>query len=91
MARAVCRQYRTNVGHNVDNLDPFLNVPLAAKVCFNLAGLQFSFQVDKFQDVLMYTDGGVGPLLSALCGFLWFVKVRPTSSLPRARRLLRMT
>ena len=82
----MCRQYRTNIGHDVANLDPYLNVPLAAKVCYGVAGLPFSFQVDKFEDINTYTHGGVGPLLSALCGFLWFVKERPASSHPPTAR-----
>jgi hypothetical protein len=55
-------------------------VPLAAKVCLNFAGLAFSFQTDAFQDILDYSTDGVGPLLCALCGFMWFVQVRPISS-----------
>jgi hypothetical protein len=39
-------------------VDPYSNVPLAARVCYNVAGLQFSFQVDKFQDILKYTERG---------------------------------
>ena len=64
-----------NIGHDIANMDPVTNVPLAARVCYNMAGLSFSFQTDKFQDILGYTEGNVGPLLSALCGFMWFVKV----------------
>ena len=64
-------------------MDPYTNVPLAARVCYHVAGLQFSFQTDKFQDIVDYTDGNLGPLLSALCGYCWFVKV---SSRPRAQR-----
>lgn len=81
-ARAVCRQYRVNVAHALENVDPLTNVPLAAKVCHNMAGIPFSFQVDKFQDIVKYTQGDVGSLLCGLCGFMWFVKVRPTSAWP---------
>ena len=63
-------------------MDPYTNVPLAARVCYDVAGLQFSFQTDKFQDIVDYMDGNLGPLLSALCGYCWFVKV---SCRPRAR------
>ena len=69
-----------NVAHDLKNVDPVTNVPLAARVCYNVAGLQFSFQADTFQDILGYQAGGavgVGPLLSALCAFMWFTKVRP--------------
>ncbi len=69
------RSYRANVGHDLGNVDPYTNVPLAARVCYDVAGLQFSFQTDKFQDIVDYMDGNLGPLLSALCGFCWFVKV----------------
>ena len=64
------------MAHNLQNVDPVTNVPLAAQVCYNVAGLQFSFQTDTFQDILSYQ--GVGPLLSALCAFMWFTKVRPS-------------
>jgi hypothetical protein len=64
-----------NVGHDIANMDPVTNVPLAARVCYNMAGLPFSFQTDKFQDILGYTEGNVGPLLATLCGFMWLVKV----------------
>ncbi len=76
----MCRAWRVNVAHNLENVDPVTNVPLAARVCYNVAGLQFSFQTDTFQDILSYQAGGagvVGPLLSALCAFMWFTKVRP--------------
>ncbi len=69
-----------NVAHDLKNVDPVTNVPLAAQVCYNVAGLQFSFQADAFQDILRFQAGGVvgvGPLLSALCAFMWFTKVRP--------------
>jgi hypothetical protein len=69
-----------NVAHDLKNVDPVTNVPLAAQVCYNVAGLQFSFQADTFQDILRFQAGGVvgvGPLLSALCAFMWFTKVRP--------------
>ena len=45
-----------------------------------MAGIPFSFQVDKFQDIVKYTQGNVGSLLCGLCGFMWFVKVRPISA-----------
>jgi hypothetical protein len=85
-ARAVCRQYRANVAHTLENVDPTTNVPLAAKVCYNMAGIPFSFQVDKFQDIVKYTQGDVGSLLCGLCGFMWFVKVRPISARPHVKR-----
>ncbi len=70
-------------------------MPLAARVCYDVAGLQFSFQTDKFQDIVDYTDGNLGPLLSALCGYCWFVKVscphtptaRPPISTSRTARV----
>jgi hypothetical protein len=68
------------VAHDIKNVDPVTNVPLAAQVCYNVAGLQFSLQADTFQDIVGYQVGGdvgVGPLLSALCAFMWFTKVRP--------------
>jgi hypothetical protein len=77
---AVCREWRVNVAHDLKNVNPVTNVPLAAQVCYNVAGLQFSFQADTFQDISKYQAGGdvgVGPLLSALCAFMWFTKVRP--------------
>jgi hypothetical protein len=64
-------------------------VPLAARVCYNVAGLQFDFQTDTFQDILSYQAGGavgVGPLLSALCAFMWFTKVRPPPRSEHSRR-----
>ncbi len=76
----MCRAWRVNVAHDLENVDPVTNVPLAARVCYNVAGLQFSFQTDTFQDILKYQAGDagvVGPLLSALCAFMWFTKVRP--------------
>ncbi len=79
-ARAVCREYRATVAHSLENVDPLTNVPLAAKVCYNMAGIEFSFQVDTFQEIVQYTEGDVGALLSGLCGFIWFVKVRPISA-----------
>ena len=81
----MCRAYRTNVGHDIGNVDPYTDVPLVARVCYNVAGLQFSFQTDKFQDIVSYMDGNLGPLLCALCGYCWFVKV---SCRPRAHRPL---
>ena len=77
----LCRAWRINVAHDLKNVDPVTDVPLAAQVCYNVAGLQFSFQTDTFQDILSYQAGGavgVGPLLSALCAFMWFTKVRPS-------------
>ena len=74
----VSRVWRMNVAHDLKNLDPVTNVPLAAQVCYNVAGLQFSFQADTFQDILSYQAGGAGPLLSVLCAFMWFTKVRPS-------------
>ena len=50
-------------------------MPLAARVCYDVKGLQFSFQADKFQDIVKYTDGNLGPLLAVLCGYCWFAKV----------------
>jgi hypothetical protein len=76
-----CRSWRINVAHDLKNIDPITNVPLAAQVCYNVAGLQFSFQTDTFQDILDYQAGGsvgAGPLLSALCAFMWFMKVLPS-------------
>ncbi len=70
------REWRANVAHDLVNVDPVTNVPLAARVCYNIAGLPFSFQVTKFQDIVSYQDSNVGPLLSALCAFMWFTKVR---------------
>ena len=55
-------------------MDPYTDVPLSARVCYDVAGLPFSFQTEKFQEIVDYTDGSLGPLLSALCGFCWFVK-----------------
>ena len=81
-SHSVCRDWRVNVAHDLKNVDPVTNVPLAARVCYDVAGLQFSFQTDKFQDIVDYMDGNLGPLLSALCGYCWFVKV---SCRPRAR------
>ena len=71
-----CRAWRINVAHDLKNVDPVTNVPLAARVCYNVAGLPFSFQADAFQDILDYQAGGAGPLLSVLCAFMWFRKVR---------------
>ena len=71
-----CRAWRINVAHDLKNVDPVTNVPLAARVCYNVAGLPFSFQADAFQDILDYQAGGAGPLLSVLCAFMWFTKVR---------------
>jgi hypothetical protein len=68
-----------SVAHDPKNVDPVTNVPLAAQVCYNVAGLQLSFQADAFQGILSYQAGGavgVGPLLSALCAFMWLTKVR---------------
>ena len=87
----MCRAWRINVAHDLRNVNPETNVPLAAQVCYNVAGLQFSFQADTFQDILSYQAGGglgVGPLLSALCAFMWFTKVRPPPHDEHLRRLL---
>ena len=78
--QSACRAWRINVAHDLKNVDPVTDVPLAAQVCYNVAGLQFSVQADTFQNILSYQAGGdvgVGPLLSALCAFMWFTKVRP--------------
>ena len=78
----MCRAWRINVAHDLKNVDPVTKVPLAAQVCYDVAGLQFSFQADTFQNILRYQAGGavgVGPLLSALCAFMWFTRVRPPS------------
>jgi hypothetical protein len=72
----VCREWRSNVAHDLKNVDPVTNVPLAVKVCYNVAGLQFSFQASKFKDIGDYQSSGAGPLLSALCAFMWLTKVR---------------
>ena len=64
------------VAHSLGNVDPITSVPLAARVCYQEAGLPFSFQVDALSDILDYKERFTGALLSALCGFLWFVKVR---------------
>ena len=88
-SHSVCRDWRVNVAHHLKNVDPVTNVPLAARVCYNVAGLQFKFQADTFQNILSYQVGGVGgvgPLLSALCAFMWFTKVRPPPRDARSRR-----
>ena len=72
----VCRAFRMDVAHNLGSVDPITSVPLAARVCYQEAGLPFSFQVDALSDILDYKERFTGALLSALCGFLWFVKVR---------------
>ena len=72
-----CRSWRVNVAHDLSNVDPVTNVPLAAQVCYNVAGLPYSFQADRFQDILKYQAGDAGALLSSLCAFMWFTKVRP--------------
>ena len=90
LSPTVCRAWRIGVAHDLKNVDPVTNVPLAARVCYNVAGLQFSFQTDTFQDILKYQAGGalgVGPLLSALCAFTWFTKVRPPPHSEHSRRL----
>ena len=66
-------------------MDPYTDVPLAARVCYEMAGLPFSFQTDKFQEIVDYTDGSLGSLLSSLCGFCWFVKVSRPPARPPAR------
>jgi hypothetical protein len=79
-APTLCRAWRINVAHDLKNVDPVTDVPLAAQVCYNVAGLQFSVQADTFQNILSYQAGdavGAGPLLSALCAFMWFTKVPP--------------
>ena len=89
-SHSVCRDWRVNVAHDLKNVDPATNVPLAARVCYNVAGLQFSFQADTFQNILKYQNGGVvgvGPLLSALCAFMWFTKVPPPPRDAHSRRL----
>ena len=88
-SHSVCRDWRVNVAHDLKNVDPVTNVPLAARVCYNVAGLQFLFQADTFQDILDYQAGGsvgVGSLLSALCAFMWFTKVRPPPRDAHSRR-----
>ena len=77
------------MAHDLKNVDPVTNVPLAVQVCYNVAGLPYSFQADTFQNILRYQAGGdvgVGPLLSALCAFMWFTKVRPPPRDARSRR-----
>ncbi len=64
------------MAHDLKNVDPVTNLPLAVKVCYNVAGLQFSFQASKFNDIGDYQSGGAGPWLSALCTFMWLTKVR---------------
>ena len=83
----MCRAWRIGVAHDLKNVDPVTSVPLAARVCYNVAGLQFSFQADTFQNILDYQAGGVvgvGPLLSVLCAFMWFTKVGAASTAGRA-------
>ncbi len=78
------------MAHDLKRVDPVTKVPLAAQVCYNVAGLQFSFQADSYQDIMNYKDGGavgVGPVLSALCAFMWFTKVRTPSRDAQLRRL----
>jgi hypothetical protein len=73
---AVCRAWRINMAHDLENVDPVTNVPLAVQVCYNVAGLPYSFQADTYQDILSYQDGRAGQLLSSLCAFMWFTTVR---------------
>jgi hypothetical protein len=78
-----------NVAHDLGNVDPVTNVPLAARVCYGVAGLPFSFQVESFQDIVTYQRGGgyMGLVLSALCAFMWFTKARPPLSTEPRRSL----
>jgi hypothetical protein len=73
------------VAHDLKNVDPVTNLPLAVKVCYNVAGLQFSFQASKFNDIGDYQSGGAGPWLSALCTFMWLTKVRVDAAVACAR------
>ena len=78
-----CREWRLNVAHQLSFVDDVTGVPLAARVCYNVAGTPYSFQADSFQDILNYVGMGqgvpLGPLLCFICGFMWFVKARPVS------------
>ncbi len=67
------------MAHDIAQIDPITKTPIAARVCYGLSGMPFSFQVDTFADVQKYIDGNMGPLLSVLCSFLWFTHVRLAS------------
>ena len=79
------RTYRINVAHDIAQIDPITKVPMAAKVCYGFKGLPFNFQEDTFGDIRKYLDGGMGPLLSVLCSFVWFTHVRAAAHSPRVR------
>ncbi len=73
------------MAHDINQLDPITKTPIAARVCYGLGGLPFSFQVDTFADIQKYLAGNMGPLLSVLCSFLWFTHVRLACVLSLAR------
>jgi len=80
------RTYRITVAHDIAQIDPITKVPMGAKVCYGFKGLPFNFQEDTFDDIRKYLDGGMGPLLSVLCSFVWFSHVRAAAHSPRAVR-----
>jgi hypothetical protein len=52
------------------------------RVCHGVSGLDYSFQKTLAYNIMNYANIGMGPLLCALCGFMWFVKVRLISHPP---------
>ncbi len=71
------------MAHDIAQIDPITKVPMGAKVCYGFKGLPFNFQEDTFGDIMKYLNGGMGPLLSVLCSFVWFTHVRPAADWSR--------
>ena len=69
------RNWRVNIAHALKHADPITGVPLAVRVCANDPGLEYSSQAADFQAIVGYTRSNVGPLLTALCCFMWLVTV----------------
>ena len=67
------REWRTREGHLIKNVDPISGVPLAVRVCMDHGGLAYNSQADDFSSIQQYRTWG--PILAALCSFMWLVKV----------------
>ena len=69
------REWRANVAHSLNKVDPISKVPLAVRVCLGDASLGEAYaQANTFEDIIKYGRTS-GPVLTALCCLMWLVTV----------------
>ena len=68
------RTWRTNIGHAKKYVDPISELSLAARVCADNPDLELSSTHSSVFELITNYQG-IGPVLSVLCLFVWFMRV----------------